>query len=391
MRFTRLACRFAGACICAAAATAQTGHLAAAPASALSGWTADEPLAFEVLSAGRVAVLDELGYRISPFLGLPEGQIAGPLCPRTLAFDSAEVHPSTGVATGGTCIAGGAAATRYLLRVADTAVDQCYRVVEDMNVLPRFAGGRANLLQVWVRWTPPAAERIVVIVTTFENFNSTCGVPPDPASGFLSSVVFESTTALSTGLYLIQIDLCSTPAFWLTLPADGSGAFEIVLGRDYDETANPPTFIAPTSATFARWGTEAGRPGWQTSRAWVDHAPVDGLLTASECVILTPLPPPAAACGITDVGVGAAFWASSSCLRGDANCDGSITNFDINFFVAGLLANQAEYLALGGSQACFDQRACWGDLNGLNGFNNFDIDPFVNCLLSLPPSGSPCP
>ncbi|MBK8913903.1 MAG: lamin tail domain-containing protein [Phycisphaerales bacterium] len=86
-------------------------------------------------------------------------------------------------------------------------------------------------------------------------------------------------------------------------------------------------------------------------------------------------------------------------LVGDANCDNSVNNFDIDFFVQGVLVGSPPdptlappgYLALGGTQACWDRRRCWGDVNCDGLFNNFDIDPFVMCILAPPPPGNGCP
>ncbi|QOJ13322.1 MAG: hypothetical protein HRU75_01145 [Planctomycetia bacterium] len=87
---------------------------------------------------------------------------------------------------------------------------------------------------------------------------------------------------------------------------------------------------------------------------------------------------------------------AAPCLAGDANCDGSVNNFDIDPFVQGVLDPSASvapaaYLTLGGTQECWDQRLCWGDVNRDLALNNFDIDPFVACLISTPPAGEPCP
>ncbi|MBK8913180.1 MAG: hypothetical protein IPM64_01030 [Phycisphaerales bacterium] len=89
----------------------------------------------------------------------------------------------------------------------------------------------------------------------------------------------------------------------------------------------------------------------------------------------------------------------SGVLVGDANCDGSVNNFDIDFFVEGVLVGSPPdpvpptggYLGLGGTPACWAKRRCWGDVNCDGVFNNFDIDPFVICILTPPPPGSGCP
>ncbi|MBK8913946.1 MAG: M4 family metallopeptidase [Phycisphaerales bacterium] len=83
-------------------------------------------------------------------------------------------------------------------------------------------------------------------------------------------------------------------------------------------------------------------------------------------------------------------------LLGDANCDGAVNNFDIDLFVQGVLSPDAPaappgYLSAGGTPACWGLRHCWGDLDGSGSLNNFDIDPFVACVLAPPPIGQPCP
>lgn len=80
-------------------------------------------------------------------------------------------------------------------------------------------------------------------------------------------------------------------------------------------------------------------------------------------------------------------------LAGDANCDGFVTNFDIDPFVLAVV-NFAEPNPPAGysaGQACWDARGCWGDVNRDGGLSNFDIDPFVACLVVLPQPGQPCP
>lgn len=83
-------------------------------------------------------------------------------------------------------------------------------------------------------------------------------------------------------------------------------------------------------------------------------------------------------------------------LVGDANCDDSVNSFDIDLFVEWVFNSSsipapASYVALGGTQACWDRRGCWGDLNHDSFANNFDIDGFVACIVSAPPVGHPCP
>lgn len=88
---------------------------------------------------------------------------------------------------------------------------------------------------------------------------------------------------------------------------------------------------------------------------------------------------------------------AGGCVVGDANCDGTVNNFDIDAFVDIILFNTeanapAGWLARGLTQACWDQRGCTANIDrSPSGVNNFDIDPFVACILSLPPDGESCP
>ncbi|MBK8914728.1 MAG: hypothetical protein IPM64_09060 [Phycisphaerales bacterium] len=84
---------------------------------------------------------------------------------------------------------------------------------------------------------------------------------------------------------------------------------------------------------------------------------------------------------------------ADDCLRGDANCDGAVNNFDIDPFVAAILdpASPTPPAGYTGSTECWDLRLCWGDVSGDDLLNNFDIDPFVACILASPPPGVDCP
>lgn len=98
--------------------------------------------------------------------------------------------------------------------------------------------------------------------------------------------------------------------------------------------------------------------------------------------------------------------AAASCgglLAGDANCDGAVNNFDIDFFIYGVIYGPTApgsassetpapeaWLAIGGSEDCWKKRQCWGDLTCEGQLNNFDIDPFVACVLSAPAPGVGC-
>ncbi|MBK8916014.1 MAG: hypothetical protein IPM64_15700 [Phycisphaerales bacterium] len=69
-------------------------------------------------------------------------------------------------------------------------------------------------------------------------------------------------------------------------------------------------------------------------------------------------------------------WQPPVLLRpGDMNCDGVVTNFDIDPFVLALVDPEAWAIAYPGCPILN------GDVNGDGAFTNFDIDPFVDLLL----------
>ncbi|MBL8879652.1 MAG: hypothetical protein JNG88_11085 [Phycisphaerales bacterium] len=64
-------------------------------------------------------------------------------------------------------------------------------------------------------------------------------------------------------------------------------------------------------------------------------------------------------------------------VKGDANGDGLINNFDIDAFVVGLSDGEATY-----ESQYNNEFGCALDINGDGAVNNFDLDPFVECLLN---------
>lgn len=69
-------------------------------------------------------------------------------------------------------------------------------------------------------------------------------------------------------------------------------------------------------------------------------------------------------------------------VRGDTNGDGQVDNFDIDTFVEALVSPET-YIAREGALA----HRCRGDIDGDGDVTNFDIQPFIDCLLELPPGG----
>lgn len=78
--------------------------------------------------------------------------------------------------------------------------------------------------------------------------------------------------------------------------------------------------------------------------------------------------------------------ACSGFMRGDADTDGVVNNFDIDAFVLAIV-DAGAYMAQFGTAGFI----CRNDANGDGSVNNFDIDAFVACILALPPPGQGCP
>lgn len=148
-------------------------------------------------------------------------------------------------------------------------------------------------------------------------------------------------------------------------------------------------------------GQSGNFQGNNTTCASVNCPPPLGACCFSTTFCLNLSSSDCATAGASWHGIGSACETGSpcavpTCKRGDANCDGTINNFDVDPFVAAILhagesQAPAEYLAGGATQQCWDQRGCWGDVSRSNSFDNFDIDPFVACIVSLPPTGNECP
>ncbi|MGE0481698.1 MAG: RHS repeat domain-containing protein [Phycisphaerae bacterium] len=77
-------------------------------------------------------------------------------------------------------------------------------------------------------------------------------------------------------------------------------------------------------------------------------------------------------------------------LIGDATCDGMVNSFDIDWFVAVILDPNAATPPeveppdppYPGTQECWDRRLEWADVDGNGLINTFDIDPFVDVVVS---------
>lgn len=354
-------------------------------------------LPIRTIRAGRVAPLDEHGIvsGLWTLVGMDEGGVAGAgdgQCGAGLAFDGAGVDPATGALLPGPCQSG--APTRPDVQAGNQPpLPRISHIIEDMRVPnSMYRGGRVTRVECVVHWRPTTPEPMVVLVNCWQVF-----LPQTSyyhTQGFLGGILFEADGVFSAGEYLVTIDLCDVPVTKILLPSAPSsfGAYEIRVGRMYLYTSpERPLFIPSTNATFAMWVTGGGRPGDQTSDAYLGNDDADGSLGyASHFSLGSNV---ASACAVGLRSVAAAFWARPSCgypLSGDANCDCRVNDFDIDPFVAALTSDRAGYLHTGATLSCYSLMNVWGDLNGNGRLDNFDIDPFVSCLTLPHDPGQGC-
>jgi len=124
------------------------------------------------------------------------------------------------------------------------------------------------------------SEDCYVAVFTAEDFDDSCAGPA--AANYYDGVIIGYgvlDSGADAGYYISNVDLCDE-GLALTLPADGAGAYEMILANDYDDTY----IYMATCAQFMLWGTDENRAGYQGPIQWDDINPIDGQHTApDEC------------------------------------------------------------------------------------------------------------
>lgn len=154
------------------------------------------------------------------------------------------------------------------------------------------------------------------------------------------------TLTINTGPSISQqptgVEVCQTEMIQLSLTASGSPA------PTYQWRRNGVNIPGATSSTYTVPSASAGDAG------------------SYDCVVSN-------TCG----GIASDAVTVTVEVRGDANCDGDVNNFDIDAFVFGLVDGPAAWSAL---YPC--DFHCALDVNGDGNVDNFDIDVFVTCILS---------
>ena len=205
-------------------------------------------------------------------------------------------------------------------------------VVNDMTVVSGANNAHATRAIVAANWGPTTATDLQLLIATAETFNnSNVGSPPfQPSSGAYAGVIADFGPQIGgpmAGYFALDADLTTMPALFYQMPADGSGAYILMLA--HSATGGQITFAdleTSASTQFMYWGTgdgetpNDGRPGHQGPNEWDDDAPLDGAFTANEFYSETGF-------GICPDPVGPmiAFYGPPLAATCYANCDASTT------------------------------------------------------------------
>jgi hypothetical protein len=216
-----------------------------------------------------------------------EGGLAGPPpeCDFEIAFDSFEVDPNAATLTpvgGADCGGFGHPSQRYFFGAGAYTAP----VVVSEFSSPGFAGDKIGRVSVAFHWWvngPGTSEQCYVLMLIGETFEE-CGGNPLDVLG--SGVIVDlGVLASDFGYYAFNLDICpdlmKPTLFPMQIPADGSGAMGIVLGRAYSRG----TVYLPKNAQLMLWGTQPGGAtgNFTTHTQWDDHQ-ADGTLAGDDCV-----------------------------------------------------------------------------------------------------------
>jgi hypothetical protein len=227
-------------------------------------------------------------------------------------------------------------------------------VTNDMTVGTGFAGAHATYADIV--WYSNVSENFSYLLFTAETFDATCAGPA--SSGGFDGVQYDFCTVPVGGFYS-NISL-TDPTVFHQLPADGSGAYIIILATAIDPNSGQITLS--TTAQPELWGTgdnetppDSNRVGHQGAIEWDDDAPTDGVLTPNvECYDYTGQTPCPSLVGAV-LGLGLVATTPPPC-QADTNGDGQV--------------NVSDFLAYLSLYAAGDPRA---DINGSGAVNVSDF------------------
>ncbi|GMU38863.1 MAG: hypothetical protein KJ057_16415 [Phycisphaerae bacterium] len=202
-----------------------------------------------------VALMDEEGVLPDTWQPWPDVRPVE-LCGAFLCFDAFEMDSTTDAPGDGfygqNC---GLGSGRY--RFADNTRNVVF--VDDLDRMNGAAVGACNSAEFgrvqfawwWQVSGPGSSERCVIGFSTFEDWENSGNCT---SAGFVSGIAVDFGILPSShdtgGYYFVDLPLCLLPGnLKLTAPADGRGAYKIVLAKD----------VAMTPATLAQpmlWGTQ---------------------------------------------------------------------------------------------------------------------------------------
>ncbi|MCG3128848.1 MAG: hypothetical protein CHACPFDD_03744 [Phycisphaerae bacterium] len=326
-----------------------------------------------------VARIAPNGQITSPWYNLGDGGVAQTVCQTLLCFDAFEPD---GLVPGfpNECYASincGLGSARWFF---GTAYNNSF-CANDMTMGCDDCDGTVSerIQYAWF-WGPcPLQGGIapcLIAVWTAEDWLD-CAAPAYSGSTYSGVLYNFGSITCNTGYYFTDVtDLCDFGLFH-QLPADGSGAYLIVLSNG----TSGGFIVLSENGQPMLWGTKS--VDFQGPKQYDDDNPKDAVhnfadsTLGGECYDYTfgVCPDPLGACITLYGSVGRVPCTESCgavCCPCDANCDGSVNGFDVDALVA----------LLTGGVGC---SPCAGDADGDGSVNGFDIDPFVNMLTGGPP------
>ena len=289
-------------------------------------------------------------------------------------------YPTDGAGWGGwdpICFSGGATSRWYFGPQYHNP-----NVVNDMEYVPVTNNlfGMCEVAWYWYVTGTGSAENCYIVLYLYDDFND-CTTGPPPAANVVSGTIWYFGSLGSGGYYFSLMNVCNLGG--QPIPADGNGAYNIILANHRDANY---IYLATCAQTMV-WGWKEGldynglpNTSFQHDLQWDDDAPTDGTFTANECYSYHY----AGNCPQDGMwGAAMSLWNYTTGCDvdcGDANCDGAVNGFDIDGFVIAV-GSQAAWEAL---FSC--DYFCANDTNGDGAVNGFDIDGFVTVV-----GGGVCP
>ncbi|MCG3126695.1 MAG: hypothetical protein CHACPFDD_01547 [Phycisphaerae bacterium] len=327
------------------------------------------------MSPKSVARIAPNGQITSPWYNLGDGGVAQTVCQSLLCFDAFEPD---GLVPGfpNECYASincGLGSARWFF---GTAYNNSF-CANDMTMGCDDCDGTVSerIQYAWF-WGPcPLQGGIapcLIAVWTAEDWLD-CAAPAYSGSTYSGVLYNFGSITCNTGYYFTDVtDLCDFGLFH-QLPADGSGAYLIVLSNG----TSGGFIVLSENGQPMLWGTKS--VDFQGPKQYDDDNPKDAVhnfadsTLGGECYDYTfgVCPDPLGAC-ITLYGAAGRVPCTESCSATcnpcDTNCDGSVNGFDVDPLVAQLT---------GSGSGC---SPCAGDVNGDGSVNGFDVEPFVQGL-----------